>query len=295
MGEPVVVDGVSEQVRFPDGFLWGAATSSHQIEGGRAGRSEDAWDRFSTRPGAIVGGDVAGDACDHLRLMADDVALMADLGLHAYRFSISWARVASGGGWRATPAGLDPYRRLVDLLGEAGIAASATLYHWDHPQELEAAGGWRHRDTAVRFAEYAADVAAALGAGVAQWATLNEPWCVAFLGHAAGEHTPGLTDPAAAVAAAHHLLLGHGLAIDALRAAAATQLASCSTRRRWSVTSSSTRTCCAASTARSTASSSTRCCAGATPTTCSPISARGCRRCVRAISPRSPARSTGSA
>lgn len=212
---------MTRQVRFPDGFLWGAATSSHQIEGGRADRREDSWDRFSIRPGAIVGGDVAGDGCDHLRLMADDVALMQDLGIHAYRFSISWARAAADGGWRATPRGLDPYRRLIDLLGSAGIAASATLYHWDHPQELEDAGGWRNRDSASWFAEYAADVVGELGDGVAQWATLNEPWCVAFLGHAAGEHAPGIIDPAAAVAVVHHLLLAHGLAVEALRAAGA--------------------------------------------------------------------------
>ena len=130
-------------LQFPQGFLWGAATSSHQIEGSPTTRREDVWDRFSRMPGAIADGTVAGDACDHLRLMADDVALMAELGLHAYRFSISWARVAGDGGWRATSAGLDPYRRLVDLLGEAGIDASATLFHWDHPQELEELGGWR--------------------------------------------------------------------------------------------------------------------------------------------------------
>ena len=208
-------------LQFPPGFLWGAATSSHQIEGSPLERREDVWDRFSRTPGAIADGTVAGDACDHLRLMTDDVALMAELGLHSYRFSISWARVAGEGGWRATSAGLDPYRRLVDLLGEAGITASATLFHWDHPQELEELGGWRERDMAFRFAEYAADVADALAVGVASWATLNEPWCVAFLGHADGEHAPGRQVPAEAAAVVHHLLLGHGLAVDALRAAGA--------------------------------------------------------------------------
>ena len=208
-------------VPFPAGFVWGAATSSHQIEGSPDARREDVWDRFSRQAGAIADGTVAGDSCDHLRLMADDVALMASLGLHAYRFSISWARVAGDGGWRATSAGLEPYRRLVGLLGEAGIDASATLFHWDHPQELEELGGWRDRDMAFRFAEYAADVAGALAADVAQWATLNEPWCVAFLGHADGEHAPGRQSPAEAAAVVHHLLLGHGLAVDALRSAGA--------------------------------------------------------------------------
>ena len=208
-------------LQFPEGFVWGVATSSHQIEGSPQARREDVWDRFSRIPGAILDGTVAGDACDHLRRMADDVALMAELGVRAYRFSISWARVAGDGGWRATPAGLEPYRRLAGLLADAGISASATLFHWDHPQELEDAGGWRNRDMAAWFAEYAADVGDALGGYVGQWATLNEPWCVAFLGHAAGEHAPGRQAPAEAAAAAHHLLLGHGLAVDALRAAGA--------------------------------------------------------------------------
>jgi len=202
---------------FPPGFSWGAATSSHQVDGGRAGRLEDSWDRFSTRPGAIRGADTAVVACDHLRLMDDDVRMMRDLGLGAYRFSVSWAR-AEG------PDGLEPYRRLVDLLARHGIDAMATLYHWDHPQVVEDAGGWRTRATAERFAAYAAGVVAALGDGVRWWCTLNEPWCVAFLGHASGEHAPGRRDAAEAVAAAHHQLLGHGLAVQALRAAGAGNL-----------------------------------------------------------------------
>lgn len=208
-------------LQFPEGFVWGAATSSHQIEGSPGSRREDVWDRFSRRAGAIMDGTVAGDACDHLNRMQDDVSLMVELGLQAYRFSISWARVAGDGGWRATAAGIEPYRRLVGMLGDAGIAASATLFHWDHPQELEDAGGWRNRDMSSWFAEYATDVVDALGDGVAQWATLNEPWCVAFLGHADGEHAPGRQVPAEAAAVAHHLLLGHGLAVDALRAGGA--------------------------------------------------------------------------
>lgn len=212
---------IAVRLSFPAGFMWGVATSSHQIEGSPGTRREDVWDRFSRRPGAIMDGTVAGDACDHLRRMAGDVAMMAGLGVRAYRFSISWARVAADGGWRATAAGLEPYRRLVGLLGEAGISASATLYHWDHPQALEDAGGWRNRDMASWFAEYTAGVADALAGSVAQWATLNEPWCTAFLGHAAGEHAPGRQAPAEAATVAHHLLLGHGLAVDALRAAGA--------------------------------------------------------------------------
>jgi beta-glucosidase len=154
--------------------------------------------------------------------MPSDVALMAELGLRAYRFSVSWPRVQPTGRGRVNQRGLDFYRRLVDTLLEHGITPMLTLYHWDLPQALENAGGWPHRDTAYRFADYAAAVYAALADRVPIWSTLNEPWCAAFLGYAAGVHAPGRTDPALSLAAAHHLMLGHGLAVRAMRAHADT-------------------------------------------------------------------------
>ena len=205
--------------RFPDGFLWGAATSAYQIEGGidLDGRGPSIWDTFAAAGHAR--GDTGVVAADHRRRMADDVALMADLGLPAYRFSIAWPRVQPDGRRASSPAGLDFYRALVDELLGRGIEPVATLYHWDLPQALEDAGGWPERATAERFGDYAAVVGAALGDRVRRWTTINEPWCASMLGYAAGIHAPGRTDPGAAVAAAHHLLLGHGLAVDALRTA----------------------------------------------------------------------------
>ena len=206
---------------FPPGFRFGAATAAYQIEGAvRAdGRTPSIWDTFSHQPGRIAGGDTGDVACEHYDRYRDDVALMARLGLTAYRFSIGWPRVQPGGRGPANPKGLDFYRRLIDELLGAGIEPWATLYHWDLPQELEDAGGWPVRDTADRFADYAALVVDALGDRVPVWTTLNEPWCSAFLGYASGEHAPGRRDPAAAVRAAHHLLLGHGKAAAAIRAA----------------------------------------------------------------------------
>jgi len=207
---------------FPDSFSWGAATAAFQIEGStRAdGRTDSIWDTFCRRPGAVVGGDTGEPACDHYRRMADDVALMADLGLDTYRFSVAWPRVRPDAG-AVNAAGIDFYSRLVDTLLDHDIAPWVTLYHWDLPQTLEDAGGWTNRDTAYRFAEYTATVFEALGDRVPTWTTLNEPWCSALLGYAAGVHAPGSTDPRAAVAAVHHLLLAHGLGIDVLRAGGA--------------------------------------------------------------------------
>jgi len=204
--------------RFPAGFLWGAATSAYQIEGGvdLDARGPSIWDTFSAAGHAR--GDTGAVAADHRRRMADDVALMARLGLPAYRFSIAWPRVQPAGGGPTSAAGLDFYRALVDELLAHGIEPVATLYHWDLPQALEDGGGWVSRATAGRFADYAEVVAEALGDRVRRWTTINEPWCAAMLGYAGGIHAPGRTDPGAAVAAAHHLLLGHGLAVDALRA-----------------------------------------------------------------------------
>jgi beta-glucosidase len=206
--------------RFPAGFLWGAATAAYQIEGAAAedGRTRSIWDTYSDEPGRVLGGHTGHVATDHYHRYRDDVALMKSLGLGAYRFSVSWPRVQPGGAGPANPAGLDFYRRLVDELLEAGITPWLTLYHWDLPQQIEDAGGWPARDTASRFAEYASIVHGALGDRVRYWTTLNEPWCSAFLGYGSGEHAPGRTEPQAAVQAAHHLLLGHGLALDAIRA-----------------------------------------------------------------------------
>ncbi len=207
---------------FPQGFTWGAATAAYQIEGsaGADGRGPSVWDTFSRTPGNVRGGDTGDIACDSYRRYREDVALMASLGLGAYRFSVSWPRIQPTGRGAANQRGLDHYRALLDELSGRGIAATVTLYHWDLPQALQDEGGWAVRDTAQRFAEYAAIVAGALGDRVARWITLNEPQVVVSHGYRTGEHAPGVRDPAAAAAATHHLLLGHGLAVQAVRAAA---------------------------------------------------------------------------
>ncbi|MFI6905064.1 GH1 family beta-glucosidase [Nonomuraea sp. NPDC050394] len=198
-------------------FLWGAATSSYQIEGAFAddGRGPSIWDTFSRTPGKVRDGENGDVACDHYHRYLDDVRLMAGLGLRAYRFSVAWPRIVPERGV-VNQAGLDFYRRLVDALLERGITPWPTLYHWDLPQYLEDAGGWPNRDTAYRFAEYAGIVHAALSDRVENWTTLNEPWCSALLGYANGEHAPGRAEPEQAVKAVHHLLLGHGLAVPLL-------------------------------------------------------------------------------
>lgn len=203
----------------PPGFLWGAATAAFQVEGSTTadGRTDSIWDTFSRRAGTIIGGDTGEPAADHYRRMPDDVALMAELGLTSYRMSVSWPRVHPDGG-PVNQAGLDFYRRLVDELLARDIVPWVTLYHWDLPQALEDAGGWPSRATAYRFAEYADTVYGALGDRVPYWTTLNEPFCSALLGYASGEHAPGRSEPEAAVAAAHHLLLAHGLGVQAIRA-----------------------------------------------------------------------------
>ena len=202
---------------FPPGFVWGAATASFQIEGGRSSRAESIWDRFCTIPGAVMDGSNGDVACGHHEHAASDVHVMRDLGLGAYRFSISWPRVVPDGVGRTAQAGLDFYDRLVDQLLAAGIEPYVTLYHWDLPQALEDNGGWPERSTAYHFAEYVDVVAAALGDRVKHWATLNEPYCSSHFGYATGYMAPGRAVPADGFAAAHHLLLGHGLAIERLR------------------------------------------------------------------------------
>ncbi|GAA3838846.1 hypothetical protein GCM10022206_91310 [Streptomyces chiangmaiensis] len=206
-------------VTFPRAFLWGAATSAYQVEGAvrEIGRTPSIWDTFSHTPGKTVSGETGDTAVDHYHRYRDDVALMAELGLNAYRFSVSWSRVQPTGRGPVVQRGLDFYRRLVDELLAHDIKPAITLYHWDLPQDLENAGGWPRRETAFRFAEYALLVGEALGDRVQQWITLNEPWCSAFLGYGSGVHAPGRTDAAASLRAAHHLNLAHGLGASALR------------------------------------------------------------------------------
>ncbi|WP_235945050.1 GH1 family beta-glucosidase [Verrucosispora sioxanthis] len=205
---------------FPTGFRWGVSTSAYQIEGaaGTDGRGPSIWDTFAHTPGRIVDGSTGDVACDHYHRYAEDVALMAGLGVGAYRFSIAWPRVLPGGTGAVNSAGLDFYERLVDELLAHGIDPVATLFHWDLPQSLEDAGGWLNRDTAHRFAEYADLVAARLGDRVRLWITLNEPFIHMSLGHATGVHAPGRMLLFDAFPVAHHQLLGHGLAVAALRA-----------------------------------------------------------------------------
>ncbi len=203
---------------FPVGFLWGTATAAYQIEGAahEDGRGDSIWDVFSRVPGAVADAHNGDVACDHYHRFAEDVALMRELGMKAYRFSTSWARCMPDGR-TPNPAGIQFYSDLVNELLAAGITPWLTLYHWDLPQALEDQGGWANRETAYRFAEYAVEMHRVLGDRVRIWTTLNEPWCSAFLGYASGEHAPGRQEPAAALAAAHHLLLAHGLATRELR------------------------------------------------------------------------------
>ncbi|WP_448631599.1 GH1 family beta-glucosidase [Cellulomonas soli] len=205
--------------QFPADFLWGSATASYQIEGAVAedGRAPSIWDTFSATPGKVLNGDTGEIAADHYHRMPQDVALMKDLGLQAYRFSVSWSRVQPTGSGEFNQAGLDFYVGLVDELLAAGIKPVVTLYHWDLPQALEDEGGWTNRRTAELFAEYARKLAEVLGTKIHLWTTLNEPWCSAFLGYGSGVHAPGVADDAAALAAVHHLNLAHGLAGRAIR------------------------------------------------------------------------------
>jgi len=211
---------------LPKGFVLGASTASYQIEGAVTadGRGASIWDTFCAEPGRIVDGSSGAEACDHYHRMAQDVGLMERLGLGGYRFSIAWPRVQPSGSGPANAAGLDFYDRLVDALLAAGVAPMATLYHWDLPQALQDRGGWAVRETVDRFEEYAALVAARLADRVAHWCPVNEPSVVTMLGHALGIHAPGRTDLFGALPVAHHLLLGHGRAVRALREAGATSV-----------------------------------------------------------------------
>ena len=210
-------------VTFPRGFFWGAATAAYQIEGAwdEDGKGESIWDRFAHRTGTIKGATTGDVACDSYHRIDDDVALMRELGLNSYRFSIAWPRVQPNGRGAAEQRGLDYYRRLTEALLAAGIRPLPTLYHWDLPQALEDAGGWPARDTAERFAEYAAIVVDALGDRIARWATFNEPWIFTRLGYLAGIHAPGRSDAGAFLRASHTVNLAHGLATRAMKAARA--------------------------------------------------------------------------
>jgi beta-glucosidase len=203
-------------------FVWGAATSAYQIEGAvdADGRLPSIWDTFCRVPGAIDNGDTGDVACDSYHRWPEDVALLKQLGVDAYRFSIAWPRVIPSGSGPVNAAGLGYYDRLVDGLLAEGIKPFVTLYHWDLPQALQDLGGWANRDTAYRFAEYAEVMGARLGDRVRDWVTLNEPLCSAWIGHWEGRMAPGITDPATAVRASYHLLLAHGLGVTALRSSA---------------------------------------------------------------------------
>jgi beta-glucosidase len=206
--------------KFPADFLWGAATAAYQVEGATSedGRGSSIWDDFAATPGKTYQGDNGLVAADHYHRVAEDTDLMVQLGLDAYRFSIAWPRILPQGRGEVNIAGLDFYDRLVDTLLQKGIRPFATLYHWDLPSPLQQKGGWMNRDTAFAFADYAESVARRLGDRVAGWITLNEPWCSAYLGYGIGVHAPGIQDKQAAVDAAHHLLLGHGLAVPRIKA-----------------------------------------------------------------------------
>ena len=204
---------------FPPEFLWGAATASYQIEGAVSedGRRPSIWDTFSRTPGRVHNGDTGDIACDHYHRLEEDLDLLADLGVRAYRFSIAWPRVIPDGVGPVNQAGLDFYRRLVDGLVSRGIEPTPTLYHWDLPQSLEDRGGWVSRETAEAVPHYVDAVVGALGDVVKRWITFNEPWCSSWLGYGSGHHAPGVRDIGKAAAANHHLLLAHGLALPRLR------------------------------------------------------------------------------
>lgn len=205
--------------RFPEGFYWGAATASFQIEGAihEDGRGESIWDRFAATPGKIVTGEIGEPACDSYHRYPDDIALLRAMNLNAYRFSIAWPRIVPDGAGAVNPAGLDYYDRVVDALLEAGITPFATLYHWDLPQALQDRGGWANRATIEAFVRYTEATVGRLGDRVKKWMTFNEPWCVSILSHELGEHAPGLRDRKVALQVAHNLLVAHGRAVPVIR------------------------------------------------------------------------------
>jgi beta-glucosidase len=211
-------------LEIPPGFELGVATSAWQIEGDVAGRGRCNWDDFAEMPGKIKDGATGEPACDHVHRLDEDLDRLAWLGVDAYRFSVSWPRVIPDGRGATSAVGLDFYDRLVDGLLARGITPVATLFHWDTPSALEADGGWASRDVAHRFADYAQVMGEHFADRVGRWATLNEPWCSAFLGYCSGYFAPGRTEPGVSLEAAYNLILGHGLAIDRLRATGAQNL-----------------------------------------------------------------------
>ena len=208
------------ELRFPDGFTWGVGTSSYQVEGGvhEGGRGESIWDRFSHTPGNVANDDTADVTADHYHRWREDVDLMAELGVTAYRFSIAWPRIQPTGHGRPNREGVAFYDNLIDALLERGIQPMPTLYHWDLPQALEDEGGWLERQTVEAFRAYAAVCFDAFGDRVRTWFTINEPWVAATLGYRIGLHAPGMRDLRLATRASHHLLLAHGAAVGAFRA-----------------------------------------------------------------------------
>jgi len=218
----------NELSTFPPDFVWGTATAAYQVEGAVAedGRGPSVWDTFSHEPGRIADGSTGDVACDHYHRLTEDVALMADLGLTGYRFSVSWSRVQPAGSGPVNPAGLDFYDRLIDALLARDIAPMLTLFHWDLPEPLQQAGGWLNRDTTARFAEYADLLGERFADRVGYWMPVNEPNVVTVLGHLLGIHAPGALLGVDALGVAHHLLLGHGLAVQALRARGARRVGS---------------------------------------------------------------------
>jgi len=205
--------------QFPDGFLWGTATASYQIEGATQadGRGESIWDRFSATPGKVLNGDTGDPACESYYRYQEDIALMKAMNSTAYRFSIAWPRIIPDGDGAVVEAGLDYYERLVDALLEAGIMPVATLYHWDLPQALQDKGGWANRATIDAFLRYTDVTVSRLGDRIPYWATFNEPWCVSILSHEMGEHAPGVQDRKIALQVAHNVMVAHGKAIPLIR------------------------------------------------------------------------------
>jgi beta-glucosidase len=209
-------------MRFPAGFVFGAATAAYQIEGAadEDGRGWSIWDTFCRTPGAVTHGDTGDIACDHYHRTGADLDLAAQTGLTAYRFSIAWPRIVPDGTGAVNQKGIDFYRRLTDEVRARGMDPVVTLYHWDLPQALQDAGGWASRDTVERFCEYVRHVTDGLGDTVSTWVTINEPFCAGMIGHLEGRHAPGLADLGTALAASHHLLLAHGRAVDIVRSGA---------------------------------------------------------------------------
>jgi beta-glucosidase len=223
-----MTDADAELPAFGPDFIWGAATAAYQVEGAvnEDGRGRTVWDTFSHQPGAIADGSTGDVACDHYHRYAEDVELMARLGLTGYRFSVAWSRIQPDGSGPVNQEGIAFYDRLIDTLLARGIAPAATLFHWDLPQALQDQGGWLSREVTDRFADYADLVGRRFADRIAYWMPVNEPNVVTFLGHAFGQHAPGSTLGMAALPVAHHLLLGHGKAVQALRAAGASQVGS---------------------------------------------------------------------